>query len=88
MSVPFFTTQSKFAGGDFITIQEVLATSPYLQPGDTVLVRGQYTLQSSAQALLMISLTANAPGFRESVAPNSRKDIVAGSGTFELAYAV
>ncbi len=87
-SVPFATSRAQFAAGDTITIQEVLASSPNLQPGDIVLVRGQYTLGSRAQALLMISLTVNVPGSTETVSPSSRKDVNAGSGTFELAYEI
>ncbi|HUR56127.1 MAG TPA: hypothetical protein VM029_00350 [Opitutaceae bacterium] len=87
-AAPFTTWRAQFDGGDSITIQEVLASSSEMQPGDVVLVRGQYTLQSRAQALLMISLTVNAPGAWEPVSPSSRREISAGSGTFELAYEI
>ncbi len=88
ISVPFVTSRVKFEGGDSITIQDVLASSPRLEPGDRVVVRGQYSLQSRAQALLMVSLTVNAPGATELVAANSRKTVDAGPGTFELAYEI
>ena len=87
-SVPFATSQVKFESGDSITIQDVLASSPRLEPGDTVVVRGQYVLQSRSQALLMISLTTNAPGATEPISANARKTIDAGAGTFELAYEI
>ena len=86
--VPFTTSRNQFESGDSITIQQVLSSSSGMQPGDIVVVRGEYNLQSRATALLMISLTVNAPGATETVAPNSRKDIAAGSGTFELAYEI
>jgi hypothetical protein len=86
--VPFATSRNQFETGDSITIQQVLSSSSGMQPGDTVVVRGEYHLQSRATALLMISLTVNAPGVTETVVSTSRKDIAAGSGTFELAYEV
>jgi hypothetical protein len=87
-SVPFTTSRVQFAAGDSITIEQVLASSPRLEPGDTVVARGRYTLQSRATARLGISLTVNSPGWSEPVAPNARLDINAGSGTFELAYSI
>lgn len=87
VAVPFTTSHAQFVGGDAITIQQVLATSPRLEPGDVVLVRGQYALQSAAQATLMISLTVNAPGYTERVSPSSRQT-VSGTGTFEVAYEI
>lgn len=87
--VPFVTSRSQFSAGDGITLQQVLASSPRLESGDRVLVRGNYTLQSRASALLMLSLTRNAPGSWDAVSPSSRINITAaGSGTFELAYEI
>lgn len=87
-SVPFSTSRAAFAAGDLITLTEVLASSPRLEPGDTVVVRGTYQLQSRSQAMLAISLTTNAPGVTESMAATARKTVDAGNGTFELAYEV
>lgn len=87
-SVPFVTSQAKFETGDAITITEVRASSPNLAPGDVVVVRGSFVLQSRTAAVLMISLTSNAPGATEVVASNSRMTVAAGTGTFELAYEV
>jgi hypothetical protein len=84
--VPFETSKAQFAGGDSITIQEVLSSSPALAAGDTVRVRGVYTLQSAASALLAISLTVNVPGVVTATSPSSRTTINGGSGTFDLAY--
>lgn len=87
-AVAFATSRAQFASGDAITIREVLATSPRMEPGDTVLVRGDYRLQSREKALLLCTLTANAPGCVEITSSSSRQDIVAGTGTFELAYEI
>ena len=88
VSAPFSTSQVQFAAGDAITITEVLASSPNLAPGDSVVVRGTYTLQSQPSALLAIYLTANAPGAIDGSSAASRKTVSAGSGTFELAYEI
>lgn len=87
-SVPFATSRASFATGDAITITEVLASSPRIEAGDTVVVRGTYTLQSRPQAMLAISLTTNAPGVSTPIAAQSRKNVDAGTGTFELAYEI
>jgi hypothetical protein len=52
-----------------------------------VVVRGDYQLSSQATALLMISLTQNAPGASERVAPGALMTVT-GSGNFELEYAI
>src|SRR3954470_18072726 len=84
-SVPFATSQAQFASGDSITIQEVLATSPDFGVGDTVVVRGTYTLRSQPSAFIQIQLTSSVSG-----PPYSPpfKNITAGSGTFELEYVI
>lgn len=87
-SIPFTTSKAQFAAGDAITITEVLASSAHLVPGDAIVVRGTYTLQSQPGATLMISLAANAPGAAEPTIASSRKTIIAGPGTFELAYEI
>jgi hypothetical protein len=87
-AVAFATSRAQFDAGDAITIREVLATSPRMEPGDTVLVRGDYRLQSRDKAMLLLTLSANAPGFVETTSSSSRQDIGFGSGTFELAYEI
>ncbi len=87
-SVPFATSKAQFAAGDSITIQEVLASSPNIGPGDTVRVRGVYALQSAASATLAINLTLNAPGVTVQTSPSSRAAVTTGSGSFDLAYQV
>jgi hypothetical protein len=87
-SIPFSTFRAQFAGGDSITIQEVLATSPNLAPGDVVVVRGTYTLQSQPTATLAINLTTTGPVVSAPSSLVSSKRISAGSDSFELEYAV
>ena len=87
-SVPFATSRASFATGDAITITEVLASSPRIEAGDTLVVRGTYTLQSRAAAMLAVSLTTNVPGVSTPIAAQSRKTVDSGTGTFELAYEI
>lgn len=87
-SVPFATSRASFATGDAITITEVLASSPRIEAGDTLVVRGTYTLQSRAAAMLAVSLTTNVPGVSAPIAAQSRKTVDSGTGTFELAYEI
>ncbi len=86
-SIAFSTSQAQFVAGDVITIQEVLATSPDFVPGTSVLVRGTYTLQSQASAVVSISLTTTT-AVSQPVQPAARTTISAGSGSFELEYAI
>lgn len=86
ISVPFATSRAQFAAGDSITLETVLASSPRMKPGDTVVVRGRYTLQTRPSAELMVSLTENATGPRRLVAANSHQTVATAAGTFELAY--
>lgn len=88
ISVPFSTSRAQFAAGDGITLETVLASSPRMKPGDTVVVRGRYALQSRTAAELMVSLTENAAGFRRVVSPSAHMTVSVGTGTFELAYQI
>jgi hypothetical protein len=85
---PFVTSRAQFATGDSITIQQVLSSTPRMEPGETIIVRGQYVLQSRAQSSLVLDLSPHAPGAIEPVAPAARKEIAAGSGSFELSYVI
>jgi hypothetical protein len=88
VEVPFSTSRVQFAVGDGITIRQVLASSPRMEPGDRVVARGDYRLGSRDSALLLFTLTQNAPGATERVAPTSRMTVNAGAGTFELEYTI
>ena len=85
-SVPFALGRSSFARGDAITIEQVLATSPYWRVGDKVVVRGAYTLASEADAVLALYVTGTGSGGgRSRSSPTQRARVTKGSGEFELA---
>ena len=86
--IVFEITSQQFEPGDRIVIKEVWATSPRLRVGDTVIVRGQYRLQSRAEAALGFFLTTNGPSGSTRVSPEQRAVVGAGSGTFELKHVV
>jgi len=75
---------SQFNSGDSIVIREVLPSTSHLKLGDTVVVRGQYTLQSQPKARLGLSITTSGPSRPTAVSPASQMMISAGSGAFEL----
>jgi hypothetical protein len=80
VAVAFTTSRAQFATGDSITVREMFATSPRLEAGDTVVVRGDYTLRTTARVTLL--MFANLGG----TVPTARREIAAASGTFELQY--
>jgi hypothetical protein len=86
--IVFQITSQQFEPGDSIIIQEVLATSPALRVGDTIIVRGQYHLTSRAEASLGFFLTTKGPSGSTRVSSEQRAVIRAGSGTFELKHVV
>ena len=56
-----------FRDGDVIKIDEVRSTSPKLEQGDTVTIKGHYRLESRDAASLQLLLTQiNGKGFEES----------------------
>lgn len=86
--VPFTITSQQFEPGDSLVIQQVVATSPHLKVGDTVVVRGRYRLESRSEAMLGFFLTTNGPSDPTPVSPQQRATIAAGEGTFELQHVV
>jgi hypothetical protein len=73
-----------FKEGDSITITQVKSTSPDLKTGDTVTVKGRYTLSSAPRAALSLYATeAKGPG-RSRTFPAQRKAINKGEGEFDL----
>jgi tRNA A-37 threonylcarbamoyl transferase component Bud32 len=87
--VPFVLGPQKFADGDAIVIQQVRSTSPKLDIGDKVVVRGRYQLKSRDRAMVGMSLTQiGGDGYPESVLPAQWTEIRTGSGVFELSYEV
>src|SRR5687767_13625119 len=73
--IPFRITSQKFEPDDSITIHEVIASSPQLKVGDTVIVRGTYRLQSQGRALLGFFLTTKGPSGSTQVDPRQRQKI-------------
>ena len=49
--IPFKITSQQFEAGDSIVVEQVVAASPELKIGDTVLVRGRYSLRSRPRHL-------------------------------------
>src|ERR1051326_1427916 len=88
VSVPFRMTDQQFAAGDSIVIEEVIASSPRMEIGDTVIVRGRYHLQSKPRASLGFFLATKGPSDPTPIAPQQQLKINQGSGTFELKHVV
>ena len=58
VSVPIELGPKAYHDGDAIEITEVTATSPRLEQGDSVTVKGRYHLKSQPTANLSLNLTA------------------------------
>ena len=84
VKVPFELGPSHFRGGEEIVIEQVLATSGGLGAGDTVTVRGRYTLKSAERARLCLYLTTDRSAGPEPESPTQMTTVKRGSGTFEL----
>jgi len=70
--------------GDVIEITEVQATSPKLEQGDTVTVRGRYRLENRSEADLSLFVTQLEGDGQEEVDPSQTTKIQRGLGNFEL----
>lgn len=88
LPVGFRITSQEFEPGDSIIIEEVLATSPQMKVGDTVIVRGKYHLQSKLKATLGFFLTTKGPSGSTRVEPYQRQNVDGASGSFELKHVV
>ncbi len=86
--VSFVLGSKKFKDGDAIFIHQVRATSPKLEIGDTVVVRGRFDLQSKEKATLALYLTQTEGDGEERVSPTQRMEIKKGTGAFELVYEI
>ena len=83
-SVSFLVGKQQFNSGDSIVIDEVLATSPKLEVGSKVVVRGHYRLASSGKARLGLFVTHLSPAGKDVTAPSQVARIEGASGSFEL----
>lgn len=85
---PLGCATSQFNRGDAIVIDEIQPSLKTLKVGQTIVVRGHYSLASRPRARLMISLTTYRSGAPTRVSPLSQREVSAGSGSFELEYEV
>lgn len=79
---------AEFSEGDSIIVDQVLGTSPKLEIGDRVVVRGRYRLASQARAKLGLSLTRTESREPVPISPAANKQVAKGAGEFELVYEV
>jgi hypothetical protein len=83
--VEFETGKTTVGTFDRIVITEVLGTSPRFAVGEDYVVRGEYTLATSDDAVLSFSVTAARSGEGCTTNnPRGRVKIKRGSGKFEL----
>ena len=82
--IAFVTGKTGFKPGDSIVIDEVLASSPKLEVGSTVVVRGHYRLVSAAKANLGLLITHRSDSGPDAIAPSQFAPARGSSGTFEL----
>lgn len=77
-----------FRDGDVIEITDVTATSPRLEQGDTVVVKGRVRLDSCQQAQLGYYLTQTAGDGREETDPQQTMTIKHGQQKFKLTLTI
>jgi hypothetical protein len=87
-NVPVLLGPIFLAEGDALVIEQVLSTSPKLDIGDTVVVRGKYTLRSQSEAKLGVSLTQTANAQPTPISAAANRMVSRGSGEFELVFEV
>src|SRR5262249_48202918 len=86
--VPTVLGPKAFRDGDMIEIIDVKATSPKLEQGDSVTVRGRYRLKSRQQANLCLLLTQLEGDGWEETDKSQIKLVEQGLGSFELKTAI
>ena len=84
VSVPIELGPKAYHDGDAIEITEVTATSPHLEQGDSVTVKGRYHLKSQPTANLSLNLTATVGDGRSLAIPEATMQINKGQGEFTL----
>jgi WD40 repeat protein len=84
MSAPTVLGPKAFRNGDVVEITDVRATSPKLEPGDSVTVRGRVRLASQDQARLCLYLTQTESGGSAETDPSQEVQVKRGLGQFEL----
>ena len=84
LSVPTVLGPKAFRDGDVIEITDVRATSPKLEQGDSVTVRGRVRLASQDRAQLGLYLTQTEGGDSAETDPSQWGQVKRGLGEFEL----
>ncbi|WP_232536201.1 hypothetical protein [Lacipirellula parvula] len=77
-----------YCDGDVIEITDVRSTSPRLEQGDSITVRGRYRLDSHAEAQLTLYLTQTEGDGREETERTQTMSVKQGLGEFELKITV
>jgi hypothetical protein len=73
-----------FRDGDNIKIEEVKASSSKFEIGDSVTVKGTYTLESHPDAKISIFVTQTEGDGKSDILPGQQLEIKEGKGEFEL----
>jgi hypothetical protein len=83
-SVAFVIGKQQFKPGDSIVIDQVLATSPRLNVGDKVVVRGHYQLASAPKANLGLFVTHRTHADTDGTTKSQLSPAESAGGSFEL----
>jgi hypothetical protein len=84
MSAPTVLGPKAFRDGDVVEITDVRATSPRLEPGDSITVRGRVRLASQERARLCLYLTQTEGNGQEESDPSQEVQVKRGLGQFKL----
>jgi hypothetical protein len=84
MPAPTVLGPKVYRDGDVIEITDVQATSPKLEQGDSLVVRGRVRLASQDQAQLCLFLTQTEGAGHEEVDPSQITQVKRGRADFEL----
>src|SRR4051812_23100244 len=82
--IAFVVGSQQFQSGDAITIDQVLASSPSLEVGTRITVRGHYQVASSAKARLGLFVTHRGPAGTDRSDAAQVATVQTASGSFEL----
>lgn len=83
-STPTVLGPKAFRDGDVVEITDVRATSPKLEPGDSITVRGRVRLASQDEAQLGLYVTQAEGDGMEEVDPSQQVRVKRGRNEFEL----
>jgi hypothetical protein len=86
--VPIQLGAKAFRDGDVIRIDEVLSTSPRLEQGDTITIKGYFRLESRTEASLQLLLTQTEGDGVEETDATQGISTTKGTGQFEVTITV